>query len=109
MSSFLGSEFTCGSYCASRLMPGAPGQELHIDYPYWDYYKTETFPMGLNSSFPQNCQATIPLDICSELSGATAYVPGSQKKLHLEISIPQLLLMTQKNIPKSLLLIFKII
>ena len=51
-------------------MPGAPGQELHIDYPYWDYYKSETFPMGLNSSFPQNCQATIPLDICSELSGA---------------------------------------
>ena len=82
MSSFLGTEFTCGSYCASRLMPGAPGQELHIDYPYWDYYKTDTFPMGLNSSFPQNCQVTIPLDICSELSGATAYVPGSQKKLH---------------------------
>ena len=82
MSSFLGTEFTCGSYCASRLMPGAPGQELHIDYPYWDYYKTETFPMGLNSSFPQNCQATIPLDKCSELSGATAYIPGSQKKLH---------------------------
>ena len=82
MSSFLGTEFTCGSYCASRLMPGAPGQELHIDYPYWDYYKLDTFPMGINSSFPQNCQATIPLDICSELSGATTYVPGSQKKLH---------------------------
>ena len=82
MSSFLGTEFTCGSYCASRLMPGAPGQELHIDYPYWDYYKLDTFPMGLNSSFPQNCQATIPLDVCSELSGATAYVPGSQKNLH---------------------------
>ncbi len=82
MSSFLGTEFTCGSYCASRLMPGAPGQELHIDYPYWDFYNSETFPLGLNSSFPQNCQATIPLDICSELSGATAYVPGSQKKLH---------------------------
>ena len=82
MSSFLGTEFICGSYCASRLLPGAPGQELHIDYPYWDYYKSETFPLGLNSSFPQNCQATIPLDVCSELSGATAYVPGSQKKLH---------------------------
>ena len=53
MSFFLGTEFTCGSYCASRLMPGAPGQELHIDYPYWDYYKSETFPIGLNSSFPK--------------------------------------------------------
>ena len=66
----------------SRLLPGSTGQELHIDYPYWDFYKTETFPMGLNSSFAQNCQATIPLDICSEKSGATAYIPGSQKKLH---------------------------
>ena len=69
-------------YCASRLLPGSPGQELHIDYPYWDYYKEGTFPMGLNSSFPQNCQATIPLDICSAESGATGYIPGSQRNLH---------------------------
>ena len=82
MSKLLGTEFFCGSYCASRLLPGSPGQELHIDYPYWDYYKKETFPLGLNSSFAQNCQATIPLDICSVESGATAYIPGSQKKLH---------------------------
>ena len=82
MSKFLGTEFFCGSYCASRLLPGSPGQELHIDYPYWDYYKENTFPMGLNSSFPQNCQVTIPLDICSTESGATGYIPGSQKKLH---------------------------
>ena len=47
MSKLLGSEFICGSYCASRLLPGSPGQELHIDYPYWDYYKTETFPKFL--------------------------------------------------------------
>ena len=82
MSKFLGTEFFCGSYCASRLLPGALGQELHIDYPYWDYYKEETFPMGLNSSFPQNCQVTIPLDICSAESGATGYIPSSQKNLH---------------------------
>ena len=82
MSKLLGSEFFCGSYCASRLLPGSPGQELHLDYPYWDYYKSETFPIGLNSSFAQNCQVTIPLDICSKKSGATAYVPGSQKNLH---------------------------
>jgi len=82
MSKLLGTEFFCGSYCASRLLPGSPGQELHIDYPYWDYYKKETFPLGLNSSFAQNCQVTIPLDICSVESGATAYIPGSQKKLH---------------------------
>ena len=52
MGKFLGSEFFCGSYCASRLLPGAPGQEMHLDYPYWDFYKSETFPLGLNSSFP---------------------------------------------------------
>ena len=82
MGKFLGSEFFCGSYCASRLLPGAPGQEMHLDYPYWDFYKSETFPLGLNSSFPQNCQVTIPLDECSALSGATGYIHGSQKKLH---------------------------
>ena len=82
ISKFLGSEFFCGSYCASRLLPGCPGQELHIDYPYWDYYKESAFPIGLNSSFPQNCQVTIPLDICSAESGATGYIPGSQKNLH---------------------------
>ena len=82
MSKLLGTEFFCGSYCASRLLPGSLGQELHIDYPYWDFYNAETFPMGLNSSFAQNCQVTIPLDVCSVESGATAYIPGSQKKLH---------------------------
>ncbi|MDB2435243.1 phytanoyl-CoA dioxygenase family protein [Alphaproteobacteria bacterium] len=83
MSNFLGTEFTCGSYCASRLLPGSPGQELHLDYPYWDFYNKETFPRGLNSSFPQNIQATIPLDACTKLSGATAFIPGSQKKSSL--------------------------
>jgi len=82
MSKLLGTEFFCGSYCASRLLPGSIGQELHLDYPYWDFYKKETFPVGLNSSFAQNCQVTIPLDICSKESGATAYIPGSQKNLH---------------------------
>ena len=82
MAKLLGTEFFCGSYCASRLLPGSPGQELHIDYPYWDFYKSETFPFGLNSSFAQNCQVTIPLDVCSVESGATAYIPGSQRKLH---------------------------
>ena len=58
MSKLLGSEFFCGSYF--RL---SQEQELHIG----DFYNSETFPMGLNSSFAQNCQATIPLDICSEV------------------------------------------
>ena len=44
-------------------------------------YETDTFPDGLNGSFLQNCQATIPLDSCSKESGATAFVPGSQINL----------------------------
>ena len=50
MSRFLGSEFVAGSYCASRLLPGCPGQEPHIDYPYWDLYKSETFPTAINAT-----------------------------------------------------------
>lgn len=78
---FLGSEFIMGSIAANRILPGGPGQEPHIDYPYWDYYKTESHPARLNSSFPVNAQLTMPLDPFTEESGASAYVPGSQKSL----------------------------
>ncbi len=78
---FLGSEFIMGSVAANRLLPGGPGQEPHIDYPYWDLYKPETFPTNINSSFPLNCQATIMLDDFTAENGATAYLPGSQGTL----------------------------
>jgi len=81
MQTFLGSEFIMGSICASRLMPGFGGQEPHIDYPYWDFYRTGTFPARTNSSFPLNCQATFLIDPFTEDNGATAYLPGSQKSL----------------------------
>ena len=48
---FLGSEFIMGSVAANRLLPGGPGQEPHVDYPYWDLYRTATFPANINSSF----------------------------------------------------------
>ena len=82
MSKFLGKDFICGSYAASRLLPGASGQDLHIDYPFADYKDEKKYPINSNSSFPQNCQATIPLEIFSKESGATKFCPGSQKKLH---------------------------
>ena len=44
MQAFLGSDFIMGSICASRTMPGFRGQEPHIDYPYWDFYRTDSFP-----------------------------------------------------------------
>ncbi|WP_224825167.1 phytanoyl-CoA dioxygenase family protein [Cognatishimia sp. MH4019] len=78
---FLGSEFIMGSIAANRILPGGPGQEPHVDYPYWDFHSPETHPMGLNGSFPMNAQVSIILDPFTEQSGATAYVPGSQHEL----------------------------
>ena len=78
---FLGEAFIMGSVAANRLLPGGPGQEPHVDYPYWDLYKRETFPVGINSSFPLNAQATVLLDDFTAENGATAYWPGSQRTL----------------------------
>ncbi len=78
---FLGSEFIMGSIAANRILPGGPGQEPHVDYPYWDFYNAESHPIGLNPSFPMNAQVSILLDPFTVESGATAYVPGTQKEL----------------------------
>jgi ectoine hydroxylase-related dioxygenase (phytanoyl-CoA dioxygenase family) len=78
---FLGEAFIMGSVAANRICPGGPGQEPHIDYPYWDLYKRNDFPMAINSSYPLNAQATILLDDFTAENGATAYWPGSQKTL----------------------------
>lgn len=80
-SAFLGDEFQMGSIAANRLLPGGPGQEPHIDYPYWDLYKRSSFPTNINSSFPMNLQATILIDDFTETNGATAFVPHSQGTL----------------------------
>jgi ectoine hydroxylase-related dioxygenase (phytanoyl-CoA dioxygenase family) len=82
MRAFLGSEFIMGSIAANRILPGGPGQEPHIDYPYWDYHAPRTHPARINAHFPLNAQATIMLDPFTEQTGATAYVPGSQRQLH---------------------------
>ena len=76
-----GTEFIMGSVAANRLLPGGPGQEPHVDYPYWDMYKRNEFPMNINSSFPLNAQATILLDPFTPDSGATAFLPNSQGDL----------------------------
>ncbi len=81
MKHFLGTEFIMGSIAANRILPGGPGQEPHIDYPYWDFHKPESFPVRINTSFPMNAQVTIVLDPFTRESGATAYVPGSQKDI----------------------------
>ena len=78
---FLGTEFIMGSIAANRILPGGPGQEPHVDYPYWDYHKPETHPIGFNGSFPMNAQVSVILDPFTVESGATGYMPGSQKEL----------------------------
>ncbi|MEL6922204.1 MAG: phytanoyl-CoA dioxygenase family protein [Pseudomonadota bacterium] len=78
---FLGSEFIMGSIAANRILPGGPGQEPHVDYPYWDFHTPATHPTGLNASFPMNAQVSIILDPFTEESGATAFVAGTQKEL----------------------------
>ena len=79
MRAFLGDGFILGSIAANRLLPGGPGQEMHVDYPYWDMHDRAGFPVGINASFPLNAQATVLLDDFTELNGATAVVPGTQK------------------------------
>jgi ectoine hydroxylase-related dioxygenase (phytanoyl-CoA dioxygenase family) len=81
LSRFLGSEFIMGSIAANRILPGGPGQEPHVDFPYWDFHKPDSHPMGLNASFPMNAQISIILDPFTEASGATAYMPGTQRNL----------------------------
>ncbi|MFT7476261.1 MAG: ectoine hydroxylase-related dioxygenase (phytanoyl-CoA dioxygenase family) [Verrucomicrobiales bacterium] len=80
-SAFLGNKFHLGSIAANRLLPGGPGQEPHIDYPYWDLYEREGFPARINSSYPLNLQVTIPLDPFNDVSGASAFLAGSQGTL----------------------------
>ncbi|WP_250453401.1 phytanoyl-CoA dioxygenase family protein [Caballeronia sp. ATUFL_M2_KS44] len=81
MRAFLGDDFIMGSIAANRILPGGPGQEPHIDYPYWDYHMPGTFPAGINTSFPLNAQVTIPLDPFTAETGATAFVPHTQHML----------------------------
>jgi ectoine hydroxylase-related dioxygenase (phytanoyl-CoA dioxygenase family) len=78
---FLGTEFIMGSIAANRILPGGPGQEPHVDYPYWDFHKPQTHPVGFNGSFPMNAQVSVILDPFTAESGATGYMPGSQKTL----------------------------
>ena len=76
----LGRQFILGSFAANRLLPGAPGQEPHIDYPYWDLHDPDEFPAGINAGFHMNCQSLISLHEFSAENGATAVVPGSQTR-----------------------------
>ena len=76
----LGRGLALGSIAANILYPGAPAQEPHIDYPYWDLHDRESFPGTLNASFFLGIESLVMLDELTEENGATALVPGSQKQ-----------------------------
>ena len=44
LAGFLGQDFQLGSVASNTIFPGGSGQEPHIDYPYWDYFKSENWP-----------------------------------------------------------------
>jgi ectoine hydroxylase-related dioxygenase (phytanoyl-CoA dioxygenase family) len=79
-SKILGKQFILGSFAANRLLPGAPGQEPHVDYPYWDMHDVDEFPAGMNAGFHMNCQSLISLHEFTAQNGATGIVPKSQKR-----------------------------
>ena len=76
----LGHDFVLGSIAGSVLRPGAPRQEAHVDYPYWDLYDPARFPLGFNTSFHIEVETLVMLDEFTAENGATAILPGSHKR-----------------------------
>lgn len=75
----LGTKHKLANFGANRLMPGAPAQEPHNDYPYWGLFDKSSLPLGINSSFTLACQMLVALQNFTEENGATEVVPGTQK------------------------------
>ena len=76
----LGDDLMLASYAANILHPGAPAQEPHVDYPYWDLHARNHWPRALNASFFLAVETVLMLDDFTIENGATAIVPGSQKE-----------------------------
>src|SRR5689334_9069500 len=68
------------SFAANVLFPGAPAQEPHVDYPYWDMHRPERFPRGLNASFFLEVELLVMLDDFTLENGATALMPHSHHR-----------------------------
>ena len=79
----LGDDFAMGSIASNTLLPGATGQEPHLDYPYWDFHNRKHWPLDPKTPatpFFMNCQATILLDDFTPLNGATGCLPGALRR-----------------------------
>lgn len=81
-SKLLGEDYICGSYSINCLLPGARGQNLHVDYPYWKFVNPgETFPYKTLKPFNLNLQVLTPLTEFSKNNGSTSIVENSHKQL----------------------------
>ena len=80
-SRLIGKDFICGSYAANCLLPGARGQELHIDYPHYRFVRPGKFlPYTNQKNFFFNLQIITPFTEFSKDNGSTAIVENSHKK-----------------------------
>jgi len=79
----LGKDCVIGSYAVNCLLPGAPNQPPHVDYPYLDFKNPDNWPQWFSQSnsakLVLNCQLLIMLNDFTKENGATAILPGSQK------------------------------
>lgn len=80
MEPILGDDLMLASYAANILHPGAPEQEPHVDYPYWDLHARRHWPRTLNASFFLAVETILMLDDFTVENGASAIAPGSQKR-----------------------------
>tara|TARA_Y100000768_G_C23987135_1_gene689623 strand:- start:3161 stop:4297 length:1137 start_codon:yes stop_codon:yes gene_type:complete len=80
-SKLIGEDFICGSYAANCLLPGARGQELHIDYPHYRFVSPgENLPYQKQKNFYFNLQIITPFTAFTKNNGTTAIVENSHKK-----------------------------
>jgi ectoine hydroxylase-related dioxygenase (phytanoyl-CoA dioxygenase family) len=79
MAPILGDDLMLGSWAGRVLFPGAPAQEPHVDYPYWDLFDRGNWPRTIDASFHLAVEAVVMLDDFTTENGATGLLPGSQK------------------------------
>jgi ectoine hydroxylase-related dioxygenase (phytanoyl-CoA dioxygenase family) len=81
-SRLLGEDYICGSYSANCLLPGARGQNSHVDYPYWKFVAPgKIFPYKNLKNFNLNLQVATPLTEFTKNNGSTAIIENSHKKM----------------------------
>ncbi len=80
LEAILGHDFLLSTIAGSILHPGAPSQEAHADYPYWDLYDPARWPHGFNPSFNIQVQNLVMLSDFTLENGATAILPGTHKR-----------------------------